>query len=91
MIMKLKDGTELLITEEQGKRAIQAIDSGISSIVVNDNWVRCDWIVVVKPGGRTEVEKIQSDRQIDRPNHRGENSENKERIRTMLLSKGLLN
>ena len=80
MIIKLKDGTETVVTKEQANKAERAIESGAIGIKVNDLWVRCDWIAVIKPGGATVVDES---RLLDTPDHRGIDSPNKEKLREL--------
>lgn len=82
MIIKLKDGTETTVTKEQAERAIEEMEGGATSFMVNDMWIRCDWVAVIKPGGQTEADVIWDDSHIlDRPDHRGKPSPAKEILR----------
>lgn len=81
MIIKLKDGTETIVSNEQADGTMQAIESGAVGFKVNDMWVRCDWVAVIKPGGRTEADVAPRDHQLEPPDYRGEPSPAKEALR----------
>jgi hypothetical protein len=83
MIIKLKDGTETIVNNEKAERAIEQIESGAVSFRVNGMWIRSDWVAVIKPGGTTEVDIVPRDHQLDRPDHRGEYSPAKEKLRKL--------
>lgn len=87
MIVKLFDGTELLITKNASERLKIALERNSDGYVtINDHVIRKSAIAVIKPGGEPRMET----NLLTAHDYRGEHSEAKERVRKMLAEKGLL-
>jgi len=87
MIVKLFDGTELLITKNASERLKTALERNSDGYVtINDHVIRKSAIAVIKPGGEPKMEQ----NLLAAHDYRGENSEAKERVRKMLVEKGLI-
>jgi len=81
------NGKSILITDEQAAKV--ASKAGLLPIKVGDkiHYLNPSNIASIKPSGIiAEV----NDRQIEAPDHRGQQSEAKERLRNMLKEKGII-
>jgi hypothetical protein len=81
MIIKLKDGTEIVETSEKAELVKRAIEQGAIGIELGDKWFRSDWVASIMPGG---TKQVREDRLLDRPDYRGQHSPAKEKLRAQL-------
>ena len=81
MIIKLKDGTEIIETLEKAELVKQAIEQGAIGIELGDKWFRSDWVASIMP---SPAKPLTNDKLLERPDHRGEYSPAKEKIRRQL-------
>jgi predicted ATP-grasp superfamily ATP-dependent carboligase len=89
MIIQLRDRTEIVVTKEQAEKVKQAIQNDAKGIEIASEWFRADYVVRIKSGGE-KITPLATNRQIEAPDHRGQQSEAKERLRSMLKEKGII-
>ena len=89
MIIQLRDQTEITVNAERAEKVKRAIESDVKGIEIDGEWFRADYVVRIKPGG--VAQQNYNNKQIEEPDHRGQNSANKEKIRAMLKEKGIGN
>lgn len=90
MIIKLFDRTEIVVSQDEAAKVVNAIERDVASIVVKGIFLNNPKRVIayVMPGGYTEADRADKSHRIAATStHRGEYSPAKERIREMFRNK----
>lgn len=86
MRMYLHDGASYDLSSEQADSVMRAINRGAKFVKVDKDYISASSISkIVKGGGQNNQPT-----RLDQPDHRGEHSPQKEKIRQMMRDKGLL-
>lgn len=84
MIVRLDNNEEIIISREQAEKIEAMMSQDIKHIKINKRLVRTSAIKEIKPGGYTEADVIDESKQLEPPDHRGQYSASKEKIRKWL-------